>query len=235
MTTGTVLHNLIFGCVLVFVIQWIFLGSLRSAIIVGVNIPFALFFSIIILVLRGEDANLLSVGPVDFGIIVDSAVILVENIFRNFQRSEQHRQQLLHELAEGRWPRSHPGRQWWSPLDRSLTHYSCQRLTSGQSGLLFDGCDRRRVRPFVHHARRRGANLQSDGANVRLRLVWCVAGNVHRHTGIGVGFTSRRIEETRTIVVRGSRRFIRRCCVGPWRTVLSWSSLRSGSSRCSGS
>jgi cobalt-zinc-cadmium resistance protein CzcA len=102
-TTGTVLHNLIFGCVLVFVIQWIFLGSLRSAIIVGVNIPFALFFSIIILVLRGEDANLLSVGAVDFGIIVDSAVILVENIFRNFQGTEQHRQQLLHELAEGRF------------------------------------------------------------------------------------------------------------------------------------
>ena len=70
-TTRTVLHNLIFGCILVFLIQWIFLGNLRSAIIVGVNIPFALFFSIIILVLRGEDANLLSVGAVDFGIIVD--------------------------------------------------------------------------------------------------------------------------------------------------------------------
>ena len=77
------MHNLIFGCLLVFLIQWIFLGDLRSAIIVGVNIPFALFFSIILLVLRGEDANLLSVGAVDFGIIVDSAVILVENIFRN--------------------------------------------------------------------------------------------------------------------------------------------------------
>ena len=86
-TTRTVLHNLIFGCILVFLIQWIFLGNLRSAIIVGVNIPFALFFSIIILVLRGEDANLLSVGAVDFGIIVDSAVIVVENIFRNCQRA----------------------------------------------------------------------------------------------------------------------------------------------------
>src|ERR1039457_296705 len=72
-TTHTVLHNLIFGCLLVFLIQWIFLGNLRSAIIVGVNIPFALFFSIIILVLQGQSANLLSVGAVDFGIIVDSA------------------------------------------------------------------------------------------------------------------------------------------------------------------
>ncbi len=102
-TTHTVLHNLIFGCILVFVIQWIFLGDLRSAIIVGVNIPFALFFSIIILVILGEDANLLSLGAVDFGIIVDSAVILVENVFRNCQGSPEARQTLLDRLAEERW------------------------------------------------------------------------------------------------------------------------------------
>src|SRR5215471_1080386 len=86
-TTSTVLHNLVFGCLLVFLIQWIFLGDLRSAIIVGVNIPFALFFAVVIMVARGEDANLLSVGAVDFGIIIDSAVILVENIYRNFEAS----------------------------------------------------------------------------------------------------------------------------------------------------
>src|SRR5271169_5164463 len=91
-TTNTVLHNLIFGCLLVFFVQWIFLGDLRSAIIVGVNIPFALFFSIIILVLRNEDANLLSVGAVDFGIIVDAAVILVENVYRNLQARPEDRQ-----------------------------------------------------------------------------------------------------------------------------------------------
>ncbi len=102
-TTHTVLHNLIFGCLLVFLIQWIFLGDLRSAIIVGANIPFALFFAIIILVLRGEDANLLSLGAVDFGIIVDSAVIMMENIYRNFQSPPAHRQALLHHLSEGYW------------------------------------------------------------------------------------------------------------------------------------
>jgi heavy metal efflux system protein len=102
-TTRTVLHNLVFGCILVFFIQWIFLGDLRSAIIVGVNIPFALFFSVIILVLLGQDANLLSVGAVDFGIIVDSAVILVENIFRNLQAGPEQRELLLHGLAEQRW------------------------------------------------------------------------------------------------------------------------------------
>jgi cobalt-zinc-cadmium resistance protein CzcA len=102
-TTHTVLHNLIFGLILVFLIQWIFLGNLRSAIIVGINIPFALFFAIIILVIQGESANLLSIGAVDFGIIVDSAVILVENIFRNFQRNPEERKGLLERLAKGYW------------------------------------------------------------------------------------------------------------------------------------
>ena len=102
-TTHTVLHNLVFGCLLVFVIQWVFLGDLRSALIVSANIPFALFFAIIILVLQGEDANLLSLGAVDFGIIVDSAVIMMENIFRNFQSGPEARLRVLQNLAEGYW------------------------------------------------------------------------------------------------------------------------------------
>jgi cobalt-zinc-cadmium resistance protein CzcA len=102
-TTHTVLHNLYFGMILVFLIQWIFLGDLRCALIVAVNIPFALLFAIIVLVLQGEDANLLSVGAVDFGIIVDSAVILVENVFRNFQAPRAKRAELLQLLSEGFW------------------------------------------------------------------------------------------------------------------------------------
>jgi cobalt-zinc-cadmium resistance protein CzcA len=102
-TTHTVLHNLIFGCLLVFLIQWIFLGDLRSAIIVSANIPFALFFAIIILVVQGQDANLLSIGAVDFGIIIDSAVILVENIFRNLQAPLGQRMQLLEQLRQERF------------------------------------------------------------------------------------------------------------------------------------
>ena len=102
-TTSTVLHNLTFGCVLIFLIQWIFLGDLRSALIVGASIPFALFFSIAILVMRNEVANLLSVGAVDFGIIVDAAVILVENIYRNLQGRPEQRQALLDQLAQGHW------------------------------------------------------------------------------------------------------------------------------------
>ena len=102
-TTHTVLHNLALGCLLVFLIQWLFLGNLRSAIIVGLNIPFALLFAIILLVIQGESANLLSLGAVDFGIIVDSAVILVENIFRNIQKSSREQDELLHSLARHQW------------------------------------------------------------------------------------------------------------------------------------
>ncbi len=81
-TTNTVLHNMVIGIALIFLIQWAFLGNLRSAIIVGMTIPFALFFAVGILVVRGESANLLSVGAIDFGLIVDATVIMVESIFR---------------------------------------------------------------------------------------------------------------------------------------------------------
>jgi cobalt-zinc-cadmium resistance protein CzcA len=81
-TTRTVLHNMAYGIVLIFLLQWAFLGNLRSALIVAATIPFALFFAVGILVLRGESANLLSVGAIDFGLIVDATVIMVESIYR---------------------------------------------------------------------------------------------------------------------------------------------------------
>src|SRR2546422_646230 len=79
----TVLNNMLFGVVLIFLIQWIFLGDLRSALIVSATIPAALFLAVIITVLRGESANLLSIGAIDLGIIVDATVIMVENVFRH--------------------------------------------------------------------------------------------------------------------------------------------------------
>src|SRR5260370_21986405 len=82
-TTETVLHNLVFGIILVFFVQWIFLGDLRSATIVAATIPFALFLASGILVLRGECANLLSLRAIDFCLIVDATVIMVENIYRH--------------------------------------------------------------------------------------------------------------------------------------------------------
>ena len=91
-TTHTVLHNMLFGVALIFVFQWIFLGNLRSAIIVAATIPFALSFAVGLMVLRGESANLLSVGAIDFGLIVDASVIMVENIFRHFSEGPEARQ-----------------------------------------------------------------------------------------------------------------------------------------------
>jgi heavy metal efflux system protein len=82
LTTRTVLHNMAFGILLIFLLQWAFLGNLRSALIVATTIPFALFFAVGILVMRGESANLLSVGAIDFGLIVDATVIMVESIYR---------------------------------------------------------------------------------------------------------------------------------------------------------
>src|ERR1700722_3938835 len=82
-TTSTVLHNMVLGIILIFLIQWIFLGNFRCALVVATTIPFALFFAVIIMVVRGESANLLSVGAIDFGLVVDATVIMVENIFRH--------------------------------------------------------------------------------------------------------------------------------------------------------
>jgi heavy metal efflux system protein len=88
-TTKTVLENMVVGIGLIVLLQWVFLGDLRSALIVGATIPFALFFAVSILVLRGESANLLSVGAIDFGLIVDATVIMVEAIFRRLSHTER--------------------------------------------------------------------------------------------------------------------------------------------------
>jgi cobalt-zinc-cadmium resistance protein CzcA len=87
-TTETVRHNLVLGIVLVSIILLMFLHNVRSALIVAINVPLALLFAFSVLYLRGESANLLSIGAVDFGIIVDSSVIMVENIYRHISSGE---------------------------------------------------------------------------------------------------------------------------------------------------
>src|SRR5262249_13690485 len=78
----------VLGMVLVSVILLMFLNNVRRALIVAVNIPLALLFAFAVLFLRGQSANLLSIGAVDFGIIVDSSVIMVENIYRHLSSGE---------------------------------------------------------------------------------------------------------------------------------------------------
>jgi cobalt-zinc-cadmium resistance protein CzcA len=88
-TTHTVLHNLTEGMILVVIILFIFLGNIRGAIIVSLTIPFALLFASICLDLRHISANLLSLGALDFGMVVDGAVVMVENIVRHLNRPEE--------------------------------------------------------------------------------------------------------------------------------------------------
>jgi cobalt-zinc-cadmium resistance protein CzcA len=88
-TTETVRENLLMGMGLVVVILLMFLSNVRSALIVAINIPLALLFAYAALYVRGKSANLLSMGAVDFGIIVDSSVIMVENIYRHLTSGDQ--------------------------------------------------------------------------------------------------------------------------------------------------
>jgi heavy metal efflux system protein len=88
LTTHTVLHNLVEGIILVVVILFLFLGNVRGAIIVALTIPFSLLFASACLKLRGIPANLLSLGALDFGMVVDGAVVMVENIVRHLCHAE---------------------------------------------------------------------------------------------------------------------------------------------------
>jgi cobalt-zinc-cadmium resistance protein CzcA len=87
-TTHTVLHNLTEGIILVVVILFLFLGNIRGAIIVALTIPFSLLFAATCLNLKGIPANLLSLGALDFGMVVDGAVVMVENIVRHLGRRD---------------------------------------------------------------------------------------------------------------------------------------------------
>ena len=82
-TTRTVVKNIIEGVALILVIQWLFLGDFRGALVVAATIPFAFLFAILLMMARGESANLLSLGALDFGLLVDATVIMVENIYRH--------------------------------------------------------------------------------------------------------------------------------------------------------
>jgi cobalt-zinc-cadmium resistance protein CzcA len=82
-TTRTVLENLLIGMVLVTLVLVAFLGSVRAAIITAINIPLALLVAFIGMVATGTPANLISLGAVDFGIVIDSTVIMIENIYRH--------------------------------------------------------------------------------------------------------------------------------------------------------
>jgi len=87
-TTHTVLHNLTEGILLVVLVLFLFLGNVRGAFIVALTVPFALLFAATCLKLKGIPANLLSLGALDFGMVVDGAVVMVENIVRHLSHQD---------------------------------------------------------------------------------------------------------------------------------------------------
>src|SRR2546426_428473 len=97
-TVRTVLTNLVEGAVLVIVLLTLFLYNIRAAVIVALTIPLSLLFAFIFMDLRGIPANLLSLGAIDFGIIVDGAVIMTENILRNLSGNKPRGHTVLREV-----------------------------------------------------------------------------------------------------------------------------------------
>jgi heavy metal efflux system protein len=99
-TTHTVLHNLAEGMILVVIVLFVFLGNARGALIVALTIPFSLLFASICLDLRHISANLLSLGALDFGMVVDGAVVMVENIVRHLSRRGVDRSNAMDQIRQ---------------------------------------------------------------------------------------------------------------------------------------
>ncbi len=99
-TTHTVLHNLGEGIILVVIILFFLLGNVRGAFIVAFTIPFSLLFAAVCLDLKHIPANLLSIGALDFGMVVDGSVVMVENIVRHLSRREENGRPIQQRIAE---------------------------------------------------------------------------------------------------------------------------------------
>ena len=100
LTTHTVLDNLAEGITLVVIILFLFLGNFRGALIVAITIPFSLLFASILLDLNHIPANLLSLGALDFGMVVDGAVVMVENIVRHLSHGKRQDRTTMEQIRE---------------------------------------------------------------------------------------------------------------------------------------
>ena len=108
LTTHTVLHNLTEGIILVVIILFVFLGNLRGALIVALTIPFSLLFASICLDLRHIPANLLSLGALDFGMVVDGAVVMIENIVRHLSHGRREDMTPMQQIREAAYEVQRP-------------------------------------------------------------------------------------------------------------------------------
>jgi len=107
-TTHTVLHNLTEGILLVSIILFLFLGNLRGSLIVALTIPFSLLFASICLSLKEIPANLLSLGALDFGMVVDGAVVMVENIVRHLTHGESTTKTIIERIRDAAYEVQRP-------------------------------------------------------------------------------------------------------------------------------
>ena len=178
-TTHTVLRNLTEGFILVSIVLFLFLGNARSALIVALTIPFSLLFASICLDLRQIPANLLSLGALDFGMVVDGAVVMVENIVRHLSRPEDAAKSIPRQDSRGRARSAEAGL-----LCHHDHHYGLPaHLYAAESGgpdLPADGLDggvRAPRRTDVFHPGRAGPDElpvpQGDSASGKIR---CSAG-----------------------------------------------------------
>ena len=108
LTTHTVLHNLTEGIILVVIILFLFLGNLRGALIVAITIPFSLLFASICLEQKHIPANLLSLGALDFGMVVDGAVVMVENIVRHLSHGKRDDMTVMQQIREAAYEVQRP-------------------------------------------------------------------------------------------------------------------------------
>ena len=144
-TTHNVLHNMVVGMGLVVLILFVFLGDITSAGIVALMIPLAILFSVSVLYIQGKSANLLSIGAVDFGIIVDSSVIIVENIYRHITAPDADR----------------------TPAADRPDHRRVVRDRAG--AVLLDADHRLRIHPAVLDDRAGRGAVRPDGQHLRVR------------------------------------------------------------------
>ena len=161
LTIDTVEHNMLVGMTLVLIVLIFFLVSFRAAIIVALTIPLSLLFAFILLHGRGVPANLLSIGAIDFGIIIDGTVVMMENIYR--------------ELAE----RARPGLQ----TARSDRGGGARR---GPADFLFRRRDSRRISSHLRPHRPVRKTFRSDGGNNVLRAPRFA--HLHAHARPGARF-----------------------------------------------
>ncbi len=143
-TLHTVIENLTIGMALVFLVLIFFLGNLRAAIIAAVNIPLALCGAFALMHATNTPANLISLGAIDFGIIIDTTVIVMENIERHLTASEHSQRELS-------------------------TSNSGRRAGSWRPDVVLDDHFRDRIPAAVHDARGRGRHLLTDVAHLRVR------------------------------------------------------------------